>query len=112
MGDVAPWLTGLLVPAVGLVTWLVRWIVKREREIAANWRAVAETEQANTRTVIETQHVQNQALLRIEERQMRILALLGQSGSVDIGNGRHHAGSAGYEYGETRTPQPSRPWPP
>lgn len=75
MGDVA-WLTGLLTAAGGLVAWLVRWIVKRERErvreeiererqISAEWRQVAETEQANSRRTNEILGQMNQAMARI-----------------------------------------------
>lgn len=60
MGDVA-WLTGSLTAAAGLITYLVRWILNRERElrqglqaevarerqISSDWKTAHDTRAAN-----------------------------------------------------------------
>ena len=85
MGD--PWLQtlgqgGALAAAIGLIVWLFRYIVRREREISGQWRETAAQWKAIAEASMAAQERQDEAL-------RRILASIESSN----GTGRHHVGS-------------------
>jgi hypothetical protein len=103
MGDLT-WLSSLgqgslNAVAVAALVWIMRWIVRREREISDRWRAVAETEQANTRRVLDMQQ-------RILDGQSRILAAVE---SLRTAGPVYYSGSYDGRGGspESRTPPPA-----
>jgi hypothetical protein len=120
VGDVA-WLTGLLAATGGLVAWLVKWNAKRdrehyeerlarEREISADWRAIAETNNQTSARQNEIIHWQNMAL-------RRILAALEAAPWVATGPPGYGGYSAAAPtpttyYGASSTPRHARPAPP
>ena len=88
MGDVA-WLTGLFTGVAGLVTYLVRWIVRREREISGQWRETALEALAAGK-----QSLANQArILAMQEHQTEVLRRILEATEWSSGTGRHSGGS-------------------
>jgi hypothetical protein len=98
------WLTGLLTGQAGLTIWLVRWIVRhdreraqefihREREIADGWRRVAETYAENDRrrsdTVTRNNEILAYVLQVLEQAPWVDTAPVGFRGFGESGGSRH-----------------------
>lgn len=73
---------GVVAAVSGLIVWLLRWIVRREREISGQWQATAERAQTTSEATLAALERQGQVL-------REILAALDRLG----GTGRHSAGS-------------------
>lgn len=105
MGDVA-WLTGLFTAVAGLVTYLVRWIVRREREISAEHRETATVALAASKQMLANQ----ERMLANQERQNQILwHILNELGPSD-GTGRHRGGVYGNGSPEGRASAATSDW--
>lgn len=116
MGDIA-WAAGALAGAGGLIAWMVKWILNRERElrqslrqeieqergISNQWRTAAELRQADDRR-------RDEILAHVLENQRRILAALERLPWDVIAAFPGWSGSPGYD--TTRQPRHARPPPP
>ena len=92
MGDAA-WQTlgqsGSLAAAIGLVVWLFRWIVRREREISAEWRETATEALAANR-----QFLSNQSrIVAMQEQHNELLWRVLNAVERSPGTGPRHAAS-------------------